>query len=48
MDARRHEGKTICHWIMVNEKGDDCFPNSTLFDYTLDAQFVYVPKDVEE
>ena len=48
MDARRHEGKTICHWIMVNEKGADCFPNSTLFDFTLDAQFVYGPKDVEE
>lgn len=48
MDARRHEGKTNCHWIMVNEKGDDCFQNSTLFDFTLDAQFVYVPKDVEE
>lgn len=48
MDARRHEGITVCHWIMVNEKGADCFPNSSLFDFTLDAQFVYVPKDMEE
>lgn len=48
MDARRHEGKTICHWIMVDEKGAECFRNSTAFDFTLDAQFVYVPKEVEE
>ena len=48
MDARRHEGKTLCHWIMLDEKGNDCFPNSSMFDFTLDAEFVYIPKDVEE
>lgn len=47
MDARRHEGKTICHWIMIDEHGDDCFPNSSTFDFTLMADFIYVPKNTE-
>ena len=47
MDARRHEGKTVCHWIMIDDRGDDCFPNSNTFDFTLIAEFVYVPKKTE-
>lgn len=47
MDARRHEGTTICHWIMIDEQGDDCFPNSNTFDFTLIADFIYVPKNTE-
>ena len=47
MDARRHEGKTVCHWIMIDDQGDDCFPNSSKFDFTLIAEFVYVPKKTE-
>ena len=33
MDARRHEGKTVCHWIMIDDQGDDCFPNSSTLVY---------------
>ena len=47
MDARRHEGKTVCHWIMIDEQGEDCFPNSNTFDFTLIADFIYVPKNTE-
>ena len=47
MDARRHEGKTVCHWIMIDDQGEDCFPNSNTFDFTLIADFVYVPKNME-
>lgn len=47
MDARRHEGETLCHWIMLDAQNNDCFPNSTMFDFTLDATFVYVPKNME-
>lgn len=47
MDARRHEGKTVCHWIMIDDQGDNCFPNSNAFDFTLIAEFVYVPKKTE-
>lgn len=47
MDARRHEGKTVCHWIMLDDQGDDCFPNSNTFDFSLIADFVYVSKSTE-
>ena len=47
MDARRYEGTTRCHWIMLDSQGDDCFPNSNTFDFTLVATFVYEPKNME-
>ena len=47
IDERRHEGKTVCHWVMIDNQGRDCFPNSRMFDFTLDAKFVYVPKEME-
>lgn len=47
IDARRYEGTTICHWIMIDDQGEDCFPNSRMFDITLIAEFVYEPRKTE-
>lgn len=39
MDARGFEEKSECKWIMVDEQGNDCFPNSNSFEFIVDARF---------
>ena len=46
MDARGFEDKSECKWIMVDEHGNDCFPNSGSFEFIIDTRFRC--KDKEE
>lgn len=46
MDARGFEEKSECKWIMVDEHGNDCFPNSGTFEFIIDTRFKC--KDKEE
>lgn len=41
MNARGFEGKTECVWIMVDSEGNDCFPNSGIFTFVIDANFKF-------
>ena len=48
IDARRHEGTTVCHWVMLDDQGEECFPDSKMFDFTLIAAFIYEPRKTED
>ena len=39
MNARSFEGKTECLWVMVDNEGNECFPNSGSFTFIVDATF---------
>ena len=45
MDTRGFEGKCECHWIMIDEQGHDCFPNSASFKFIIEARFEYKPQE---
>lgn len=39
IDLRPFEGRTTCHWIMVDNDGNDCYPGSRMFDIDIDVKF---------
>lgn len=39
MDARSFEEKSECKWIMIDDAGKDCFPNSGQFTIVVDVTF---------
>lgn len=39
IERRPFEGHTTCHWIMVDSKGNDCYPGSWMFDINIDVRF---------
>lgn len=39
MDTRGFEGTYKCKWIMVDSKGNDCFPNSDTFTFMITTKF---------
>lgn len=39
IDARSFEKKSECQWIMVDQDGNDCFPNSHQFAIVIDVRF---------
>lgn len=39
MDARGFEGESECTWIMIDNEGNDCFPNSKAFTFTISSTF---------
>lgn len=39
MDARGFEGESECTWIMIDNEGNDCFPNSKAFTFTILSTF---------
>ena len=41
MNARGFVGKYECKWIMIDEQGEDCFPNSGSFEFIIDVRFEY-------
>ncbi len=41
VDARGFEGKTECKWIMIDQDGNDCFPNSSTFSFVVCVRFEY-------
>lgn len=45
MDTRGFEGKCECRWMMIDEQGNDCFPNSASFKFTIEARFEYKPQE---
>lgn len=41
MDARGFEEMSECKWIMIDCDGNDCFPNSDIFTFFVDAKFEF-------
>lgn len=39
IELRPFEGRTTCHWIMVDSDGNDCYPGSRMFDLDIDVKF---------
>ena len=39
MDARSFEERSECKWIMIDDVGKDCFPNSSQFTIVVDVTF---------
>ena len=41
MDTRGFEGTYKCKWTMVDSEGNDCFPNSDTFTFTITTKFEF-------
>ncbi len=39
IELRPFEGRTTCHWIMVDSDDNDCYPGSRMFDIDIDVKF---------
>lgn len=39
IDARGFEGRTECKWSMLDQDGNDCFPNSSMFSFVVVVKF---------
>ena len=39
IDTRGFQEKSQCHWIMIDEDGNDCFEGSRTFDIEIDVKF---------
>lgn len=39
MDARGFEAHSECKWIMIDAENRDCFPNTEIFSFVVEAEF---------